>query len=197
MPNNCIAEFRNFVYALRKIWASECENEIRMKQAHPLMEKTLLADREFKRHSKSWPSTEGRKNLLFYTDPDFGFVINGVVRKPNRIGSAHDHGNCWVLYGLLDGKETLERFLMVEDQRENGYAKIELASINTECAGKADLVAPYDIHAEQGSEVRSVAVILRSKILVGKVLQGSYDKKNGVYQMRYGPVQIPFSLNAR
>ncbi|MEL0325074.1 MAG: hypothetical protein VXA00_12015, partial [Rhodospirillales bacterium] len=108
MSEKLIPAFQNFVDELRQIWAKETEDEVRMKKAHAIMESTLLNDSEFLNRSKDWPSTEGRKNLLFYTDPDYGFVINGVVREPGRTGSVHDHANAWVLYGLLDGTETLE-----------------------------------------------------------------------------------------
>ncbi len=73
---------------------------------------------------------------------------------------------------------------------------MELTSANAGQAGKADLVAPYDIHAEQGSDIRSVAVILRSRVLVGQVLQGRYNRETGEYFEGSGPEQIPFELNA-
>lgn len=195
MAEEMIPAFRKFIEDLRTIWAEESEDEIRMKRAHALMESDLLSDPELRAHCKDWPSTEGRKNLLFYTDPDYGFVINGVVRVPGRTGSVHDHADGWVLYGLLDGTESLERFKVVEDRRKEGYAKVELVSDTQGQAGKADLVPPYDVHAEQGSDVRSVAVILRSRVLVGEVLQGRYNRETGEYYEGSGPEQIPYALN--
>jgi predicted metal-dependent enzyme (double-stranded beta helix superfamily) len=194
MTGTMLPSFAKFIDDVRTIWAELPDDESRMKRAHELMEANLLPDPALLDHSKNWPSTEGRKNLLFYTDPDYGFVINGVVREPGRSGSAHDHADAWVLYGLLDGVETLERFDLTEDRRKEGYAKIALSSANQGKAGKADLVGPYDIHAEQGSDIRSVAVILRSRILVGKVLQGRYDRDTNKYSKGSGPQQIPYDL---
>ncbi len=188
--------FAKFVQDLRKIWADNPDDETRMKKAHQLMEDDLLPDAELREHSRNWPSTEGRKNLLFYTDPDYGFVINGVVRVPGRTGSVHDHADAWVLYGLLDGTETLERFERIDDRSKQGYAEVRLTSANQGQAGQADLVQPYDIHAEQGSDVRSVAVILRSNVLVGRVLQGRYDRDTHKYDTGPGPEQIPYELSA-
>jgi hypothetical protein len=195
MAENLIPAFQNFIDGLRAIWAHEAEDEKRMKKAQSLMEETLLQDQDFLQRSKDWPSTEGRKNLLFYTDPEYGFVINGVVREPGRKGSVHDHADAWVLYGLLDGTETLERFDVVEDRRSDGYAKVVLTSAPLGRAGKADLVGPYEVHAEQGSNIRSVAVILRSRELVGKILQGRYNRETGEYFEGSGPEQIPYALN--
>lgn len=188
--------FEKFIQDLRGIWAEYPDDETRMKKAHALMERDLLSDPELREHSKSWPSTEGRKNLLFYTDPDYGFIINGVVRVPGRTGSVHDHADAWVLYGLLEGRETLERFDRVDDRSRKDYAEVRLTSANQGRAGKADLVPPYDIHAEQGGDARSVAVILRSRVLVGKVLQGRYDRETNKYSTGPGPEQVPYELTA-
>jgi len=196
MDKQTLPAFAKFVKDLRVIWAENLDDETRMKRAHNIMEVELLADPALREHCKNWPSTEGQKNLLFYTDPDYGFVINGVVRVPGRTGSVHDHADGWVLYGLLDGIESLERFKAVESRKEEGYVKVELISDTKGKAGQADLVPPYDIHAEQGSDVRSVAVILRSRVLVGEVLQGRYNRDTGEYYEGSGPEQIPYALTA-
>ncbi len=49
------------------------------------------------------------QNLLLYEDPDYGFVVNAVVRTPEREGRVHDHAHAWTVYGVLDGMERLER----------------------------------------------------------------------------------------
>ena len=175
MTKNVLPALERFINNLRDIWEEFPDDETRMKRAHSIMENDLLNDQDLKEHCKTWPSTEGRKNLLFYTDPDYGFVINGVVRVPGRTGSVHDHADAWVLYGLLDGNETLERFKRSNEEQKEGFAEVELVSVSEGRAGKADLVSPYDIHAEQGGKKRSVAMILRSRVLVGKILQGRYD----------------------
>lgn len=188
--------FDKFINDLRAIWAKYPDDESRMTAAKELMERDILSSETLRDHAKGWPSTEGRKNLLFYEDPDYGFVINGVVREPNRTGSVHDHADAWVLYGLLDGTETLERFERVDDRSRDGYAEVRLTSASRGRAGKADLVPPHDIHAEQGGPGRSVAVILRSAVLVGRVLQGRYDRDTGEYSTGPGPEQIPYDLTA-
>ena len=196
MTKRILPALERFINNLRDIWEEFPDDETRMKRAHAVMENGLLKDQELREHCKAWPSTEGRKNLLFYTDPEYGFVINGVVRVPGRSGSVHDHADAWVLYGLLEGNETLERFKRSDEGQKEGFAKVELVSVSAGKAGKADLVPPYDIHAEQGGNQRSVAMILRSRVLVGEVLQGRYDRNNGKYFEGPGPEQIPYQLSA-
>jgi predicted metal-dependent enzyme (double-stranded beta helix superfamily) len=185
-----------FIVDLRTIWAEDSENERRMGKAKPLLEQ-LLKDATLKAHSAGWPSTEGRKNLLLYVDPDHHFVINAVVRMPGRTGSVHDHADAWVLYGVLDGSESLERFERVDDGSRSGYAEVRLSSVTTGTQGKVDLVPPHSIHAEQGGPTRSVAIIVRSQRLgEGTILQRRYDAMANTVVEQYRPTQIPFEVVA-
>jgi predicted metal-dependent enzyme (double-stranded beta helix superfamily) len=194
MPNPGLPVFDEFIGDLRAVWSAETDDRRRMERAKPLLEKLLL-DPALKAHSANWPSTEGRKNLLLYVDPDYHFVVNGVVRMPGRTGSVHDHADAWVLYGMLDGTESLERFDRIDDGSRPGYAEVKLASVTTGSQGKVDLVPPRAIHAEQGGPTRSVAIIVRSeKLGEGTVLQHSYDRKANTVAEQYGPTQIPYEL---
>jgi predicted metal-dependent enzyme (double-stranded beta helix superfamily) len=194
MSNSRLPIFDRFVADLRAVWASDDDDARRMAKAKPILEK-LVMDPTLKAHSADWPSTEGRKNLLFYVDPDYHFVINGVVRVPGRTGSIHDHADAWVLYGVLDGTESLERFDRVDDGSRPGYAEVKLSSVTTGSQGKVDLVPPRAIHAEQGGPTRSVAVIVRSqKLGEGTVLQHTYDRVTNKMAEQYGPTQIPYEL---
>ena len=183
-----------FIRHLRAIWSEESENQRRMERAKPLLERFVM-EPTLKAHSAAWPSTEGHKNLLLYVDPDHHFVINAVVRMPGRKGSIHDHADAWVLYGMLDGTESLERYDRVDDGSRPGYAEVKLASVTTGTQGKVDLVPPHAIHAEQGGPTRSVAIIVRSqKLGQGTVLQGRYDPKANTRTEGYGPTQVPYDL---
>jgi predicted metal-dependent enzyme (double-stranded beta helix superfamily) len=196
MANPRLPVLDKFIVELRTIWAEDSENERRMAKAKPLLEQ-LVKDATLKAHSAGWPSTEGRKNLLLYVDPDHHFVINAVVRMPGRTGSVHDHADAWVLYGVLDGSESLERFERVDDGSRSGYAEVRLSSVTTGTQGKVDLVPPHSIHAEQGGPTRSVAIIVRSQRLgEGTVLQRRYDATAKTVVEQYGPTQIPFDVVA-
>jgi predicted metal-dependent enzyme (double-stranded beta helix superfamily) len=185
-----------FIADLRAVWSANADNQARMEKAKPLLE-TFVMDPALKAHSANWPSTEGHRNLLLYVDPEHDFVINAVVRVPGRKGSIHDHADAWVLYGLLDGSESLERYDRIDDGSRPGYAEVVLASVTTGTQGKVDLVPPRAIHAEQGGDARSVAIIVRSqKLGQGTVLQGRYDPVARTRTEGYGPTQVPYDLTA-
>jgi predicted metal-dependent enzyme (double-stranded beta helix superfamily) len=188
--------FEKFVAQLRAIWEAESDNQGRMEKAKPLLEQ-LVRDPGLKAHSARWPSTEGYKNLLLYVDPQHHFVVNAVVRMPGRVGGVHDHADAWVLYGVLDGAESLERYERIDDGSRAGYAEVRLATVTTGIQGKVDLVAPHAIHAEQGGPTRSVAIIVRSQRLgEGTILQRTYDPKAKTVIERFGPTQVPYALVA-
>jgi len=196
MPKSRLPVFDKFIADLRAIWAADADDGRRMADAKPLLQ-NLVMDPRLKADSASWPSTEGRKNLLLYVDPDYHFVINAVVRVPGRTGSIHDHADAWVLYGVLDGTESLERFDRIDDGSRPGYAEVKLSSVTTGSQGKVDLVPPRAIHAEQGGPTRSVAIIVRSqKLGEGTVLQHRYDRDANTVIEQYGPTQIPYELSA-
>ncbi len=188
--------FEKFIADLRAIWDSESDNQHRMEKAKPLLER-LVEDPGLKAHSARWPSTEGYKNLLLYVDPQHHFAVNAVVRVPGRVGGVHDHADAWVLYGVLDGSERLERYDRIDDGSRAGYAEVRLASVTTGTQGKVDLVVPHAIHAEQGGPTRSVAIIVRSQRLgEGTVLQRTYDPEAKTVIERFGPTQVPYALVA-
>jgi predicted metal-dependent enzyme (double-stranded beta helix superfamily) len=192
--------FECFIADLRSIWAAEADLEARMMKAQKALEH-VLEDPSLVAHSKTWPSTEPSKesrqsNLLLYEDPDYGFVINGVVRTPGRKGGVHDHAHAWVVYGILDGVESLERYDRLDDGSRAGYAELRLASVTESRRGQADLVPPFAIHSERGGEARSVGLIVRSERVAGRVLQRSFDPATNVVIERTGPVQIPFEVLA-
>lgn len=189
-----IPVFEKFIEDLRAAWKELPDTESRMKRGQKLLEE-LVKDEGLRRAARSWPSTEGRKNLLFHEDEECGFAINGVVRTPGRKGSVHDHAHAWTAYGVLEGSESLERFRRVDDGSKEGHAKLELESVTEGHAGKVDLVPPFDIHAEQGGASRSVAIILRSERVAGKVLQGSYDTTSDTVRRIEGPTNIPYEIS--
>lgn len=186
--------FDRFIADLRAIWAADGDLRTRMTNARPVMERLVL-EPSLRDHAKNWPSTDVPvSNLLLYEDPEYRFVINAVVRTAGRRGSAHDHAHGWVLYGVLDGTESLERFDRLDDGSVPGKAKIRLASVTQGGPGKVDLVEPYAIHAEQGGPARSVAVILRSEMLAGRVKQNRFNVETGDITQGDGPVQIPYDV---
>lgn len=187
--------FQKLIDELRAAFAASGGDTAQaMSAARGILARTL-ADDSLHRHCKVWPSTEGHKNLLLYEDPDYAFVINGVVRTLDRKRGIHDHAHAWTAYGILDGEEELTRYRRLDDGSRAGYAEVELESVTIGRRGTVDLVPPFGIHAENGGANRSVAIIIRSERLVGRALQGRYRPEQGNrYYQGEGPDQVPFPV---
>jgi predicted metal-dependent enzyme (double-stranded beta helix superfamily) len=143
-----LAAFERFTQCARAFWAVNSDTETRIKKIKILLE-ALVNDSPMREPAKTWPSTEGHKNLLLYEDPDYGFVANAVVRTPGRDGRIHDHTHAWTAYGVLDGSERLERYRRLDGGEKPDYALIQLESITEGFPGKVDLVQPFTIHSEK------------------------------------------------
>jgi predicted metal-dependent enzyme (double-stranded beta helix superfamily) len=190
--SNVLPCFEGFLEDLRLIWDTHDDDASRMSVASVKL-RELIANEDLFAHSRMWPDTV-MQNLLLYEDEQHGFVVNAVVRPPGYTGGVHDHANAWVLYGVLDGTETLERYRRLDSGETPGYAKVELISATPGERGSVDIVPPFDIHAEQGGGGRSVALIVRSQRLVGKVLQNGYKPADNSVVQRWGPEQVPYAL---
>ena len=190
-----------FITKTRELFAAEPDEEKRWTQLAPAL-KELLADPDVQAASKRWPVnifTDRAENLLFYEDPDFGFVVNALKRDPtsapvrttqnSKWRGIHDHAHIYTLYGVLVGHEMIERYVPAEGvERRDDYVKIEQVGNFKVEPGDVDLVRPYEIHAERSLGEETVAVIIRSQ-KSGDFLQGRYDYENGHYWQGYGPRQ--------
>jgi len=187
---------QKFIAAARDLFSQEQDLAVRWRKMTPLMQ-DLLADPSVQEQSKQWPDCsqagERAENLLFYEDPDYKFVINGLIKAPHSRTQIHDHAHNWTLYGVLDGTETIERYERVDDGSKADYAEIRKTMNVKVSAGKIDLVPPYEIHAEESGDERTVAIIVRAE-KAGGFLQGRYDPATNKYWQGFGPKQLPYEL---
>jgi predicted metal-dependent enzyme (double-stranded beta helix superfamily) len=187
---------QKFIASTRELFSAEADPVKRWEKMPPLLQE-LLVDPSIKEQSKRWPDcsqgSERAENLLFYEDPDYKFVINGLIKAPKTRTQIHDHAHNWTLYGVLDGSETIERYERVDDRSKPDYAEIR-KTVNVKVGpGKIDLVPPYEIHAEESGEERTVAIIVRAE-KAGGFLQGRYDPATKKYWQGYGPKQLSYEL---
>lgn len=181
-----------FVAEMRRT-CERLDGEARWTRCGALLE-ALLADGELRRHAESWPACgfDGERvdNLLFYEDPDHGFVINGLVKNPGGRAMIHDHGESWTVYGLLRGRERIARYREIRTA-DGGVGHEEERSVA--CGpGDVDVVRPWEIHAEYAGGTRTVAVIVRSR-RSGTFEQHRYFDDGG--KARFGgPGQVPYDL---
>ena len=182
-----------FVAALRATCAEGLEGEARWRRCGELLS-ALLDDPALKAHARGWPvgGFDGKKvdNLLFYEDPDYGFALNGLIKRPGGRAMIHDHGPSWTVYGLLEGCERIARFGVVTN--EDGTRRLEAAT-SIECGpGDVDIVPPHEIHSEYAGDRKTIAVIVRSQ-RTGTFEQKGYENSADGERIA-GPNQVPYAL---
>ena len=151
METPTLPAVRQFADEIRALYAKGLE-ETELWQKIAVAMRKLLADPTLKERAQGWPATVESaptvRNLLFYEDPDYGFVFNATVRKPNVVTNVHDHGNVWTLYGLIEGRETyMYRYERTDGGLPDiGPAKLELVGRHSigpgdieRCAARRDL----------------------------------------------------------
>ena len=188
---------RIFVDEVRKLYSQNLDKKFMWTKIKENMI-PLLRDPELKESSQNWPLTVEDvpkvKNLLFYEDPDYGFVLNATVRKANSVTSVHDHGDIWTLYGLISGHETMYRYERTDNGRRNeGPATLKQVSCQKIGPGDVDAVPPGKIHQEHGGAENSMAFIIRAQ-KAGTFKQRTYNIENGAVNMNNGPTLIPYEL---
>lgn len=177
-----------FVAEMRAVCA-ETDGDDRWTRCRDLLT-DLLKDPALQRHAEAWPvgGFDGKKvdNLLFYEDPDYDFVINGLIKNPGGLAVPHDHGKAWTVYGVLAGHERIVQMMPGKDGFEEGES--------TDCgAGVVDIVPPWKIHAEYAGDTKTIAVIVRSQ------RSGTFEQyrhnDDGTKTMFPGPNQVPYALS--
>ena len=187
------------VEAVRVVYGDSSDEPTRWGRISEVLQAALAAP-ELRAAAGDWPTSHDRANrrytnLLFYEDPDFGFVVNGLVKDETGRTPVHDHGHAWVAYGLLEGVETILRYRepagspLVGDRNPALEPDEQFAL----AAGEVDLVPPWTFHAEQAETERTVAVMVRSA-RVGKFAHRRFDPDTGHVYDHPGPHQIPYKL---
>ena len=182
-----------FIADLRAACAQGLDGKERWEKCRELMG-DLLADPELQAHAQNWPVTgfDGKKvsNLLFYVDPDYGFALNGLIKKGGGRAMVHDHGPTWTTYGVLRGEERIVRYEVAD---ENGEKTLREAWHIMCGPGDVDIVPPGEIHSEFAQEGGSIAFIVRSQ-KTGTFEQFSYEQ--GPEPVSHpGPTQVPYALS--
>ena len=183
-----------FIAAMRDACAQAPDDRELWERCRELM-RPLLADPELRAQAETWPegSYDGVRadNLLFYEDPDYGFVLNALVKSPQGKAVPHDHGPSWTAYGVLRGKERIQRYDVVTE--DDGNTELRESWHEDFESGDIDIVPPWEIHAEQAGDEKTIAFIVRSQ-KIGTFKQYGYMEGPEPIQIP-GPTQLPHDLS--
>jgi len=196
MTRPMLPAVEKFVASMRKLYQDGVAEGERWETCRALL-RGLIGDPAVKAHAQAWPvtgfnpKTDKVSNLLFYEDPDYGFVINALIKNPGGSAMIHDHGPSWTIYGVLQGEERIVHY----DAAERADGKFDLAEKHAEICrpGDVDVVPPGLIHSEYAGAKKSIAVIVRSQ-RSGTFEQFRYLDDGSQVVIR-GPEQVPYAFS--
>lgn len=190
MTEGSTAAFEAFIADMRALYQEDLPPERHWRRTAELLE-VLVRDEPFLALTDDWPEGDGKQYVL-YQDPDHGFVIDGLVRKPFHEAVVHDHAHTWTAYGIVVGEETMTRYLRRDDGSDPARADIEQVSCDDCPAGSVDVVPPWEIHTESNGDGRAVSLAVRSETL-GNFNQNIFRPDGTVTTFR-GLHRIPFPI---
>jgi hypothetical protein len=167
------AHFARFVEAMRTAWAAGQDASLPVR-ARPLLEQLL---------QESPPDEAWVASLLrdrppareLYRDPDFGFIQMGHFHGTERVQldaehglTPHDHGPCWVLYGVYSGEIEITKYRRADDGAEPGKARLEVVDVVR--------VTPGTVQPYVAGEIHATRAISPQGSIVMSFLSGDLDK---------------------
>ena len=196
MTRPMLPAVEKFIGEMRKLYEDGVAENERWETCRALLTE-MIADPDVRAHAEAWPvtgfnpKTDKVSNLLFYEDPDYGFVINALIKNPGGYAMIHDHGPSWTIYGVLAGEERIVHY----DATRRDDGKFDLSEKHAEICrpGDVDIVPPALIHSEYAGTDKSIAVIVRSQ-RSGTFEQFRYLEDGSQVVIR-GPDQTPYALS--
>ena len=196
MTRPMLVAVEKFVAEMRTLYEDGVPEAERWEKCRGLLA-DVIADPDVKAHAQDWPvtgfnpKTDKVSNLLFYEDPDYGFVINALIKNPGGYAMIHDHGPSWTIYGVLQGEERIVHY----DAAKRDDGKFDMTEKHADICrpGDVDLVPPRLIHSEYAGAEKSIAVIVRSQ------RSGTFEQfrylEDGSQVIIRGPDQAPYALS--
>ncbi|HEX3247330.1 MAG TPA: hypothetical protein VHX16_18140 [Chloroflexota bacterium] len=151
--------------------------------------KRYLDNRELRDDICDRIAANGYRGITMYKDPDLDFVITAGKGDPGVQRPAHDHSDCWAVYGVYDGAIRFRRYKLLTPIERNtweGPAELESIAEWVAGAGRIDGILPGGIH-DLRTEDESISVIIRCHDLK-TIWRNFYDLEHGTFKRVRGGV---------
>jgi len=102
---------------------------------------------------------EAKEGEELYRDPDRGFIQMGHIHPKGHKNQPHDHGPCWVLYGVYRGEIAITTYKRTDDGSRPGKATLETKEMHRLTPGVVYAYLAGEIHSTRA--VEAPAVVLR------------------------------------
>ncbi len=165
------SSLERFTAEVRSIWGDGKDPELPYR-VKGLLEELLTSINP----QESWHANlikEGLPSKELYRDKDHGFILMGHVHGKGHSNSPHDHGPCWVLYGVYHGAIEITTYQRTDDGRVAGRATLEKKEVHRLTRRMVLPYFPGDIHSTLTVEHSVVLRFLNHDL--SKVKRHRYD----------------------
>ena len=112
---------------------------------------------------------------VVYRDPDYLFQVNAQEHEPGYHTPVHDHGECWAVYGVYEGRMRMTRYERQDDGSDGDFAEIRGTGQFVVEAGSTDVISPWGIHeVENHTDRPTRSFVIRSRAL-NEVWRNRFD----------------------
>ncbi|HVA25177.1 MAG TPA: hypothetical protein VMW62_12395 [Chloroflexota bacterium] len=173
--------FQSYIEGIREVWGSGDVAQAAA-SARDLMAK-LLAETPA---GEPWiadllrDKPSGRE---LYRDPDHGFIQMGHYHQGSHGNQPHDHGPCWVVYGVYQGEVEIPRYHRVDDGSEPGKAQLEVERADRLTPGVAIAYLPGETHSTRCLSAEGAIVLRFLSADLETVQRRRYNTKEGTISL--------------
>ncbi len=130
-----------------------------------------IADHLRRAFTEGWPESsakmgDGDGSFLIHADPKLGHPHAGFKifayrqgPQPESPQAPHDHGPCFVVYGVAKGSNLQTRFAWRYDEDTTKAPTLEKTQELLQKPGEASYFLPGEIHSTQGSRTKQTVYV--------------------------------------
>ena len=106
-----------------------------------------LMDQNFISENLSDRQNGEHPRQILYEDKEIGFCVCGHVYNSEAIGSPHDHGSSWAIYGQASGETEMTDWEIVKERSNNEMIYVKPKKTYTMKAGDVHFYGVGDVHS--------------------------------------------------
>ncbi len=182
MTQTAIYTEQQFIADIREAFAKSRDS---VEQAH------VVAGLMRRAFESGWPENsakfgDGEGTFEIYRDTEYGhpnpgFVVLAYRQAPQEVKrpAPHDHGVCWVAYGVKSGSNRQSRYGYSHSADDGEKPAFELKDEFVQRGGDVHYILPGEIHSVQGSTSETTIYARITSMDLDVVQRHRYDVESG------------------
>ncbi len=172
-----------FIEEVREAWGDGKDPALPFR-VRTLMERFIAASAD-----EPWVAElirEAPPGKELHRDPDRGFILMGHIHRGGHQTAPHDHGPCWVVYGVGRGEIEIPTYRRTDDGRIHGKATLEERERTRLTPGVVKAYLAGDIHATRAIDPTASLVFRFLSADLNQVERYRYDLQAGAMTRHQG-----------